>query len=57
MLRLAADRDLRVRLAEAGGELARRRLTLARRTATLVEHAEALIAGAPIPEVPWEDAP
>ncbi len=48
--RLANDAALRAELTEAGRALVRERLGLERRTRTLIEHAQALIAGEPPPE-------
>jgi glycosyltransferase involved in cell wall biosynthesis len=54
MRRLAGDQPLRHRLADAAQRLARERLTLDRRTRTLLDHAQCLIDGRPIPAVTWE---
>lgn len=53
-VRLAEDKPLRWRLAQAAQGLARARLSVQGRTATLIEHAQALRAGRPLPNVDWD---
>ena len=56
MIRLAGDPSLRARLAAAAQRLARGRLIVERRARTLLDHAQCLIDGRPLPFVAWDDA-
>jgi glycosyltransferase involved in cell wall biosynthesis len=54
MARLAGDEALRRRMADAAQKLARERLTVVTRTQTLLDHAQCIIEGRPLPPVVWE---
>ncbi|MCL5268970.1 MAG: glycosyltransferase, partial [bacterium] len=55
ILRLAEDAELGRRLSRGARELVERRLTVARRTATLLDHARCLIEGRALPAAAWEE--